>query len=841
MFFWSISVFSQEKTKVIVLENKSLDSIIPVIETRYHIKFSYLNALLNNKTASITIHPETKLENILQDIEKQTFLNIEITGNDYVTISDYTSKDNITICGYIFDEELKPLKNISVFLKATRTNIYTDENGYFQNQEVPYRSVILISAPGYRQRVFNSSSFLAKACKNIYLSHSLEVLDEVVVQEYLTKGITQNKRIINIDLKDIEILPGLTEPDILQSVQLSPGVNSPYETASGIYVRGSAPHQNLILWNGIKTYHQGHLFGMLSAFNPNAVKEVDFIKSGVSAKYGDRIAGIIDIKTENEVAENFNGGVGFNMIHADAVIHAPIIKDKLSVQISGRRSYTDLWKTFTYQQLSDRVFQNTKIAETTELSDAKNDFFYTDYNTNIIGQLSIKDKIEINSIYSKNDLDFRRSDSLTSYNDLLTTENEGYNIKWDHLRNEKLSIETSGYYTKYLLNYQFITRQSDDITEIENKKNSIKDFGAALAINYKLSDYSNLSGGYQFSNNTIKYAFITTTPDYELILDQDDRFLNTHAAYSEYTYEIPKNFYISTGLRFNLYAALKKTYFEPRIFVRKNITNHWSVNLSGEYRSQAVNQIRESVISELSLENQVWTLADKTKFPIITSRQFTAGSSFKKHKWYFDIDGYYKQIDDITTLTAGFINPVDNTYHTGKSTVLGIDLFLKKRFNNYRTWISYSYINTNNQFEAINNNNSFPGNWNIEHTIKWTHFYKINDFQCSLGWIWHTGKAYTNISGIDDSGDIVILQYGEINNNNLPVYHRMDFSALYDFKLKFSDRIKYRIGLSILNLYNKKNLLNKEFRTTTSLDNRFINSDIYALGITPNISFRILW
>ncbi len=842
IFLWSISVFSQEEAKVIVLENIPLSKAVSIIEQQYAIKFSYIDNILDDKSISTLLDPKLPLEKLIEELRQQTLLKFEITGNNFITISAFNKKDNLFICGYVLDEDQKPLDDIRVFLKATRTNITTNKDGYFESPDVPYGSVVLISAPGFRQSVLNTASFLSKECIKIYLINlPEEQLDEVLIQEYLAKGITQNKKIININLNDVEVLPGRTEPDILQSVQLTPGVNNPYETASGLFVRGSTPHQNLVLWNGIKTYNQGHFFGMLSAFNPYVAKEVNFSKSGVSARYGDRIAGVIDIKSENQIAERFTGGAGFNMINADAIIHTPIIQDKMSLQVSGRRSFTDVLETFTYKQLSERVFQNTKIAETVVLDNQDNDFFYADYNANLLIQPSASQKIEINSIYSMNDLDFRRSDDIESFSDDLTTENEGYNIKWESSYSDNISLDISGYYAKYILNYQFITRDPIAIAEIESKKNSVRDYGAELNLNYEFSTYQNLSAGYQYSNNSTRYAFVTTTPSYELILDEDDQFLNTHAFYSEYKYENPKNFYFSAGLRFNHYSELNQSFIEPRVFVQKYLSKYWEINTSAEYRSQATSQIQESVISDLSLENQVWTLANNDQFPIISSYQYTLGSSFRKNKWYLDVDSYYKRIEDITSLTAGFINPIDNTYHNGESRIFGIDFFLKKRFKKYKTWVSYSYINTRNKFESINNNEFFPGNWNIEHTVKWSHFYKLKNLQFSLGWVWHTGKAYTNASEVDQNGEVVILEFDDINGNNLPIYHRLDFSAIYDFKIGHNSRIKYRLGLSVLNLYDRKNLLNREFRTTNSLNNQLINSDIFSLGITPNISFRVFW
>ncbi len=842
IFFWSVCVSSQEEAKAIDIRNKPLSKVISLIENKYKLKFSYINSLIDNKKVSITLTPGLSPKKIIKKLQKQTQLNFKITGANYITIRSFNKKDRIEICGYLVNKEKKPIKNSSLLSVADSSVVHVNNVGFFKIKQTLYDSEIIINAPGFVQKKLNTKILFKEECPLIFLTNvPEEVLEVVHIQEHLAKGITQNGNAIHIDLDKVEALPGQTEPDILHTLQLTPGVNNPFETASGLFVRGGSPNQNLVLWNGIKTYQQGHLFGMISAFNPYVAKDVDFFKKGVSAKYGDRVSGVIDIKSENQITNKFTGGSGFNMIHADAVAHIPIINDKASLQISGRRSYTDVLETFTYKQFSDRVFQNTKITETASFDDKSNNFFYADYNANLILKPSKNNTIEVNTIYNRNDLNFKTDQDIESFNDNLITKNEGYNFNWNHNYTQNLSQKISAYYTKYNLNYQFITRNLDEIVEIETKKNRVRDFGGAYDIDYKISNHQKIAMGYQFSKNRIKYKFNTTTTNYELTLDEDNRSLNTHSAYTEYILQKPGSYHLSTGLRLNYYSELKETYIEPRIFAEKNITKNWKINSSIEYRSQATSQIRESVISELSLENHIWTLANDNQFPIINSYQYTFGTIFKANKWYFDIDTYYKQIDNITSRTAGFLNPTDDTYHTGKSRILGVDLFIKKKFKNYKTWVSYSYINTRNLFDGINNNRPFPGNWNIEHTIKWSHFYKINNFHFSLGWMWHSGKAFTNISGIDDSDNIIMLEYDNINSNNLPKYHRLDFSTIYNFKLNSDSTTKYRIGLSLLNVYDKKNILNKEFRTTNSLMKRLINTKIYSLGITPNISFRVFW
>ncbi len=832
----NISMFSQKKAWTSVHKKTSLKKVLLYLEKKHNVKFSFVDELIEHKNVVLP-NEEKELRRILEFLEKKTHLKFEFTSKELVVVRNYNKNDRITICGYLLDEEGNPFNNLEFESLAIKTL----ENGYFEVNQLPYDTDVIIEGFGFRKRILNTKKYIKNGrCKKIYLIDTIEELDEVLIREYVAKGINLTNRKIQIKLRDLKILPGLTEPDILQSIQLSPGINAPFETASGLYVRGSSPHQNLVLWNGIKTYNQGHFFGILSAFNPYVAKEANFIKSGTSAKYGDRIAGVIDIRTEDKIASQITGGVGINLLNADATVTIPIIKDKLSVQLSGRRSYTDFLRTFTYNQLSKKVFQNTKIEEGEELDEGENDFFFADYNVNILGKISQKDELQFNAIYTTNDLDFELNNDEVQVTDKLKTDSEGINFLWKRKWNDKLNFNLKGYYSKYLLKYSFETVEDIDV-EINSKLNRIRDYGIELDLEYNFDQNSKLLTGYHFSNNSIEYAFKSMTPSLDIVLDEDISQINTNSIFSELQYSIPNHIYVSLGFRFNRYSKIDKNYLEPRLFIRKNITRDLSIKGSVEFKSQIVNQIRESVISDLTLENQVWSLANAENFPAVTSAQVSLGSNYKKGTWSFDIDSYYKRIENITTLTSGFINPIDNGFHLGNSKIFGLDVFAKKRIEDYNTWISYSYINTQNRFEGINVDRYFPGNWNIQHTLKWTHYYEYKKFKFSLGWLWRTGKSITNVEGVVVEGRVPRLVYEDINGSNLPVYHKMDFSALYHFKINNNDKVKYQLGVSILNLYNNRNLLNREFRITSTLDSKFITRDIYAIGITPNISFRVFW
>ena len=260
------------------------------------------------------------------------------------------------------------------------------------------------------------------------LAFDANALEEVVlVTEYLTAGFDQNKKdgSVTMNPNRLGVLPGLTDPDVLQSLQLLPGISSPTESASNLHIRGGTPDQNLILYDGIKVYHQGHMFGMISPFNPYIVEDVNVFRSGTKAQFGDRIAGVIDINSLDEVPKKLSGGAGSNFLHADAYIKAPLLEDKIGLVLSARRSINDIISLPTFNSFSDKVFQNTIIEVVNdqvveeELEVIDDQFTFFDVNAKLIFTPDEFNKISISSLLVDNTLNFANVDF----------ENENLNIR----------------------------------------------------------------------------------------------------------------------------------------------------------------------------------------------------------------------------------------------------------------------------------------------------------------------------------------------------------------------------------------------------------------------------
>lgn len=287
------------------------------------------------------------------------------------------------------------------------------------------------------------------------------LLNEVLIDSYVTSGINKNKNgSIAILPQELGVLPGLTEPDVLESLKIIPGVQSPDETAAGIYIRGGTPDQNLIFWDGIKMYYSGHFFGMLSAFNPYTAKKITLSKSGTQARYGNKIAGVIDIKTIDSIPQKITGGFGTNMTHADAYIRIPL-SEKTAFTTSLRRSFNDVFNTFTFDKLSNRVFQTINANQernilTKNVSfNRNNHFFFSDYSAKFIYKPTPTQSLSFSYLHTINELSYNFEIPIykDSYINDLDIRSNGLSIVWNNELTYKLTQNFKVYFSNFNLNY----------------------------------------------------------------------------------------------------------------------------------------------------------------------------------------------------------------------------------------------------------------------------------------------------------------------------------------------------------------------------------------------------
>ena len=659
----------------------------------------------------------------------------------------------------------------------------------------------------------------------IYITNrNTQHLDEVIVHNYLTKGILKKNDASFVFLPSkIGLLAGLTEVDILESIQQLPGVISVNETATQLNVRGGTSDQNQVIWDDINIYHGGHLFGMVSVFNPNVAESIRFYNKGTNPMYGDRLSSVIAIETNSKISNKNTAEIGLNGINTDAVIHFPVWKNKMDIQLSYRRSYEDIFENQTFKKLEEKAFQNVQIDD---------EFFYfRDYNLKSNFKYNKNNNFSISYIHIDNDLESKYHQDNVLNDFKLDSENGGYSVLWNHKWNKNIFQKSSFSYSGYRFDFNNIKNDNNGFLSSFTKENYINDTSFYSQINFSTNN-TNVFFGYQFNNKNVSFQF-QEKKNILYVLDFDNSAITQHALYYNLNFSTQNNYTFNLGLRTNYYQQFKALRIEPRLIILKKINTNLKLQLTGEIKNQIISQIDETIFSDFSLENKIWRLADANKYPIINGKHITIGGIYKKDDWTFDLDCFHKTITGISALALGFLNPSDNDVHTGIQKNYGIDFYAKKRFQHLSTWLSYSYLNIRNKYEGINNNDFFIANTQIRHSLTTTFNYDYKKLKIALSWRIRTGKPLTDLD-YDNQGN---LHFHGINTEEHPVYHRMDLSSVYKFKI--SKKIKAKAGLSIKNVYDNKNHINTFFEGNQALNDPIKVTTIYAIGFTPNFMFRV--
>ncbi|WKD85517.1 TonB-dependent receptor SusC [Polaribacter huanghezhanensis] len=849
-------IFAQNQSQKI-----SLVEILSSIEKQQDVKFSYNSNLIKN-VLCFPFKNEKTLTEKLENLSKQTYLNFNQIDARYIVIAEKEITKNHTISGTLINAKNKEVASFSsVIIKGTTRGTTADENGKFILDTVSSNQQIVIQSVGFNSVTIPAYQFINQPNLTIELVEDNIHLEEVLISDYITQGISKKQDgAIEVSPKKLGILPGLIEPDVLLSLQLLPGIQSPSETASGLQIRGSSPDQNLVLFDGIKMYQSGHFFGLISSFNPYVTKKITLYRNGTNAKYGDRIGGVLDISSGDDVP-TFEAGFGVNLTHADAFVKTPLFKNKAGLVFSVRRSITDLVETITYKNFSESVFQNTRILDgavndPNKLSNVKNNFYFQDYNLKFIADISEKSKLSISNLFNKNQLEFS-SESLRfreKIADNITYQNKGTRILLSHKSSNKflqnIDFHSSGYKFDYFGNREETRNNAND-----NRKrnfeivNHVNDNGINYDFTYNLNPDFQFSGGYQFSKTTIFYIYKTNfNTQNNLLLSTENSSNITNALFSEIKYGNGCSF-ISFGIRANHFSSAKEWFFEPRIFASTKLSETITLKTSAEIKNQAVSQIIEYRNNGIGLDNDIWAVANNA-IPILSSRQLGIGFLYQKNGWNLDVDFYKKKVKGQTLMTDDIASNTKRSqvpfYISGESDITGIEVLLKKRFDNYRSWISYSYANTKQQFIELNNGNSFNGINGIPHSFTWSHTYKLNQFEFSLGWKLRSGIPYTEATGTyKDQNNNLRVSYGSVNEKRLPNYQKFDFSSTYKFNFSKKKKVEGKIGLSLTNIFNRKNILDRkyELKVVNSQGNvekqKLVKTDRLSLGFTPNLVFRL--
>ena len=816
-------IFSQETG------TEPLDSLLMDLEKRYDVVFNYTDTNIEGILVTFSQRcPD--LATCLSELEKQTNLSFKKINSRYIAI--HKNIPGTRVSGTIIDQSSGQKLVDAVIYSGSKYEV-SDENGFFSIEVSQEKdSVLTISHVGYQPLYLPKNEW--RTVPSVFeMEIRIQVLEEVTL-DYIANGISKlHDGSIQVNVQNLDLLPGLANPDVLHVVQILPGIHSMNETVSEINTRGGTNDQNLVLWDGVKMYQTGHFFGLISAFNSNLIHQTIIVKNGTSTVYDEGISGTIDMQQQDYLVNDYELSAGLDMLGADIIAKIPLT-DKLSLIMGARHSINQIVKTPTYKSYYKRAFEHTELIQTQPgtdtMVDVFHDFSFYDVSARLIYDISEKDKLRFSVLNNRNSIEFEElatiRDTLYTRESYLKQMNLLSNMSYSRSWTENHSTQLSGFVSYYHLDGSNVSN-TDPLFHLQ--ENEVLDWGAKLESRSKMHHAIELLAGYQFREVGIRNQDNIRNPGY--IRDVKD-VLRIHSLYAEAELnELLRKVYLRTGLRTNYFSQFNSFSFEPRIAFSYKLSDHFSLEVLAEKKSQYTTQLIDFQTDFLGIEKRRWVLANNESVPLLKSQQLSAGLQYSRNNFLVSLDGYKKNVSGVISPSQGFQNQYQYVYAIGGYSAQGIELLVNRRFRRSNTWITYTFSENTYSFETYTPS-TFPNNLDVRHSLSVGGSYTLKNFELSAGFSYRSGRPYTQPAreNLDERDEIV---YDEPNSSRLRDYARLDVSAKYTLEIK---DVKAEIGVSIWNVLNRENIYNIFYQVNQ--DNEIEQVTQHTLGFTPNVSLR---
>ena len=769
-----------------------------------------------------------------------------------------------------------------VTIKDTNRTTTANQDGSFTILNIPVGSILVINKMGYESKEIKVSSDTKRLIINLYKLEKDSLIEDVVVVGSVNSNMMQQSGISQFSLSPdlTRSLPNLGEQDIFRSMQLLPGVSGSNESSSGLVVRGGTIDQNLVLFDDFTVYHVDHVFGFFSAFNNNAIKDVQFYKGGFGAKYGGRMSSVVDITGKDGNTEQFGIGASVSLLSTNAVVEQPFADGAGSFILTGRKSYqSDLYNDILESVTGEN--QNAQAGTSTpgqfalgRFSIEPESYFY-DMNAKLTYRLPNDDKFSISFYNGADELDNSRDvdgnadisrlcelfdgngpfggtfcEEEISFAvgtiDLSEWGNTGISAKYSHQWNDRLDtnfvISASEYfsYRDRLINTQVIYEDSDDEPTTgessSNEDNQLDDFTVKIENDYYLNQWNTLSFGLQYTQQNIDFSLIQNG---DLVLETKNEGA-TSTVYIED--EIVINaLTVIPGLRVSKYSINDEVYTEPRLSISYELNDTTQLRAAfGDYHQFALSVARQSI--EEGPRN-FWTLADGETVPVSKSSHFILGTTHFVGNYNFNIELFHKEYEGLSEFTqqtrpirnedgTGLTLILEQEFHTGSGTASGVELFLQKNIGDLTGWVGYTFSEVIYDFPTVSDTTYFADQ-DATNEFKTVLMYRWGDWDLASTFIYATGRPYTEVLGVVEDTFPPTYEVGAKNDLRYDDYHRLDLSFTYNFSRRGLDG---QAGLSIFNLYDRKNQWYTEYEI---IEGEILETEITYRGFTPSLFFKV--
>jgi len=739
--------------------------------------------------------------------KKMGFFNL-ILGL-FAMISSLNAQSTAILSGSIKDKQTGEslIKAVVRIQELPNAGIISNEYGFYSLTLPSGNYSVVISQVGYETLVQKIKLDSSQSI-NFYLQ-TKNVLKEVVVEssrknDNLTKAQMGTETINMSSISKVPVIFG--EKDLLKTIQLLPGVKSAGEGNSGFFVRGGGADQNLILLDEAPVYNATHLLGFFSTFNSDAIKDATIIKGNSPSQYGGRLSSVLDVKMKEGNNQDYtvNGGIG--LISSKVSVEGPLQKNKSSFILSGRRTYADVFLKAT-EKFKDNIL-----------------YFY-DLNAKANYQINAKNKVYISGYFGRDELGLGQDFGIDWGNKTGT-------IRWNKIISNKLFLNTSFIYSDYNYNVKLKNGETNfninseikdvnlkqDYTFYTNNQNTLRFGFNTILHNIRPSTFSGtvINSVAKTGRNGLENAvyltnnFRTTS---QLTIDYGLR-LSMYTLMGGDVYNIYQNGVVSSSIKLNP-SSFGKTYInpEPRITTNYRINDETSIKAGYARNVQHLHLLSNSVASSPSDQ---WIGNSYNIKPEIAD-QLSVGYVTKLFKNNFELtaEAYYKhlqnQIDYKDGAEINTVSDVESVLLYGIGRAYGLELLLKKKEGRLTGWIGYTLSKTERRIDGINEGKWYNARQDRTHDISVVGIYDLNErWSISGVFVYNTGDAVTYPTGKYNVQGQTLYQYAARNENRMPAYHRLDFSATYE-----KNKTKRRHGswnFSLYNVYGRENAYRISFK-----------------------------
>lgn len=749
----------------------------------------------------------------------------------------------LNISGHIADSRSgEMLIGATVYVDQLQTGTVSNLYGFYALSLPPGTYKLTFSYIGYgnETREVNLNEDITL---DVELKASEQQLEEVVITgEKLNKNVKSTEMsVVKIQSKTIKEIPALFgETDVIRAIQLLPGVKPLAEGSTGFSVRGGSADQNLVLLDEASVYNAGHLLGFFSVFNNDAIKDVKLYKGDIPAAYGGRLSSLLDVRMKDGNLKKFSGTGGIGLISSRLTLEGPIIKDKTSFIVSGRRTYADLFIPLLNPDLKD-----SKL-------------FFWDFNAKVSHMINDNNRI-FASAYFGRDVFKNEFAGMDLGNNTVT-------VRWNHLFSKKL-----------FSNFTFLrSRYEYEIGTPEGEANSFE-------WKSKLVDYTGKADftWYLNTGNTIKFG---ASLIHHTFNPGEARGIGEETFFDEYV--IPKKFALESGLyvsneqkigplltlkyglrlsmfnnigpdtlysfneNYEVYNAkgiasgdIYNTYFnlEPR-FGFVYLLNEFS-SIKGSY-SRTAQYIQLAQNSTAGTPLDIWFPSSPNVKPQLCD-QVALGyfRNFSDNMFEASVEGYYKYMQhaiDFKDHAELLLNKeIEGELRFGKARSYGLEFMVRKQHGNLTGWISYTLSKAVREIKEINDGNPYSAPYDKPHDISIVLNYQFSErLVGGLNWVYSTGIPVTFPTGRAIWGNKIVPIYSDRNDYRMPDYHRLDLSLTLKPKERPGRWWTGEWNLSIYNAYARKNAWAINFEQDANDPYKTYAEMTYLFSMIPSISYN---